>query len=207
MRLFAAGILLAMTQMASAVPVVLDAGGRVFTLGGNDGWDRGRGIVFQASQSMDIDSVGAYLDLTGAPVTFNFYQTLTGAGSGNVLSGATLLATQAATVTTSGLEFVDFNLGTTTLTAGNFYAFQVIYNVNANQNYYYDDVNGFTVGDFANIDGFDSGGTSNTVAPAFRVNLIQAPEIDPARATLPATFAFMALALVAGQRRRRLNSV
>src|SRR4051812_29980407 len=92
-----------------------DTVGTVFTTNFNDAYSGGRGVVFAPTSNFDLTSVGIYQDLTN--ITVNFALALATAPTGNV-GGGTVLRSGSATVTTSGLEFVDFAFASITLNAG-----------------------------------------------------------------------------------------
>jgi hypothetical protein len=190
MKLLSLALLTAsFATLATAAPIAFvppnDTVG-IFTGAGNDGWSIGRGIVFQMTDDETIDSVGVFQNLSGILLNFAFYQT-TGV-TGNVATGQTLLRSGGATVTTAGLEWVDFSFAPLALTSGNSYHLVFSFDGNSSGNFYYNnnDVT-WAQGSFSSLDGTRNGDTSNTVVGAFRVNATG----DPAGVPEPSSLGLM----------------
>ncbi len=149
-----------------------DQTGQVFTTNRNDGWSLGRGLVFSATQNVLIDSVGLYHDLSGN--TLNFQIAQVNSTSGLVTSGQTILRSGSSSVTTNGLEWIDFSVAPLLLTVGNNYHINFSFQGNGNQNFFYNNGNVAWAQDgLALLDGTTGGDTSNFVVAAFRVNAVQ----------------------------------
>ncbi len=163
-----------------------DTTGSVYSTGTNSAWSIGRGVVFQATANQTIDSIGLYHDLTGISLSYKLSQTTS--ASDNIVAGESILASGSTTVTTNGLEWIDFSLPDTDLVAGNYYHIEFSFSGNGNQNFFYDNDNvTFSQGDFDVIDGSSGGNTSNSVMPAIRLNSSEAAEtVETAAAPVPA---------------------
>lgn len=149
--------------------------GHVYTTNANDGYQGGRGDVFQMNSTVMIDSVGIYQDLTNVTLTWSVAQVL--GATGNVTVGQTILGTGSSLVTTSGLQWIDFSFAPIALLAGNYYHIQFSFDGNSNQNFFYDNANiPFTLGAFSLVDGTQAGDTFNFVMPPIRVNETAVPE-------------------------------
>ncbi len=145
-----------------------DPTGSVFTTNSNDGWNSGRGVVFQATGTEIITSVGLFHDLTGMTLSYKVSEVLT--VNGDVETGETILASGSATVTTSGLEWIDFPIPNIPFTAGSIYHIEFSFPGTGNQNFFYNNGNvTFTQDGFEVIDGTSAGNTGNSVMPAIRL--------------------------------------
>ncbi len=159
----------------------------------------GRGIVFEAAENTQIDSVGIFVDLTGITLSFEVAQvpTLTGF----VAAGQTILRSGSALVTTAGLAWFDFGFSPLDLLAGEFYHIEFTHLGIGNQNFFYNNDNvRFDQSNFLSIDGTAGARTENFVMPAIRLNTaMQIPE--------PATFGLFVVGLaglgVMNRRRRK----
>jgi hypothetical protein len=159
--------------LATAAPVTFvppnEPVGSVFTTNNNDGWIDGRGIVFQMTSNETISSVGLFQDLTNELLSYSLFQT-TGV-TGDVTAGEILLLSGSDTVTTSGLEWIDFIFAPIALTNGNSYHLVFSFAGNSNQNFYYDNDNvTWTQGSYSFLDGTGAGDTINSVVGAFRLD-------------------------------------
>ena len=163
---------LGLAGAASAQTVFIppnDPVGHVFTTNSNDGWAVSRGVVFQATSSQLITSVGLLQDLTGVTVNYEIDQTTS--ASGNIGPGKSILRSGSSTFTTSGLQFVTFPITPLVLTAGNFYQIRFQFSGNSNQNFFYDNANVvFSQPGFAQIDGTEGDDTGNSVMPSIEIN-------------------------------------
>lgn len=145
-----------------------DVSGQVFSTNNNDGWSSGRGLVFQMTANKTINSIGLFEDLSGISLSYELARVTS--ATGLVTIGQTILASGVATVTTTGLQWIDFGIANTLLSAGNSYHLQFIFSGNGNQNFFHDNRNvAFSQGSFASIDGTASGDTGNSVMPKLRL--------------------------------------
>jgi hypothetical protein len=166
-----------------------DPVGAVATTNSNDSWSGSRGIVFQATATQTIYSIGLYQNLTGIVVNYEIDQTTS--ASGNIGTGKTVLRSGNGTFTTSGLQFITFNIAPLQLVAGNFYQVRFDFTGNSNQNFFYNNNNVvFSQPGFSQIDGTQGDDTANSVMPQIVLNtpLPGLPALSPA--------ALMALALL-----------
>ena len=84
-----------------------DTIGHVYTTNSNDGWNPGRGIGFTVDSAETINGVGLFQDLTRIDLSFGLYEIDSSSGS---FSRSATLRTGGSTVTTSGLEWVDYSI-------------------------------------------------------------------------------------------------
>ena len=164
-----------------------DTIGRVWTTNSNDGYNSGRGDVFQATSTVTVDAVGIYEDLRGTQLNFAVSQigAFTPGQSPNVHSGQTILESGSQQVTTNGLQFLDFSFSPLTLVAGNDYDIYFSFSGASNQNFYYGNQNvGFSEAGLSLIDGEQGGNTGNSVMPSIRLDEIAAVINVPEPATL-----------------------
>jgi len=146
-----------------------DPTGSVFTTNYNDGYDVGRGDVFQMLSDTTIDSMGIYHDLTDVSLNWAVYEVLT--TNGDVRTGQTVLRSGSAVVSTNGLQWLDFGFAPLTLQSGHAYHLEFSHNGIGNQNFFFNNDNQtFTLGPFSLVDGTQAGDTINFVMPAIRVN-------------------------------------
>ncbi|WP_310474432.1 PEPxxWA-CTERM sorting domain-containing protein [Sandarakinorhabdus sp.] len=169
----AAGALITAAGAANAATVTFippsDPTGQVFTTNANDAYSQGRGVVFVPTANFSLDSVGIFQNLTN--VTLSYSVELASAITGNVGPG-TVLRSGSALISTTGLEWIDFNFASLNLAAGSAYNVAFFFNGNANQNFFYNQSGAepYSQSGFTNIDGFQAYGTSNTVLPGIRLN-------------------------------------
>ena len=179
-----------------------DTTGHVYSTNSNDGYVQGRGVVFTPTSNLTLTNVAVYQDLTN--VNLSYTLRLASATTGNV-GGGSILSSGSQLATTSGLQFVDFALAPTTLTAGTYYFLDFAFNGNSNQNYFYDQSGAepYSQAGFAGIDGTQGGSTSNFVLARIRLNG------DVAAVPEPATWAMMLIGLagigLAVRRAKRLS--
>ena len=151
-----------------------DPTGQVFTTNSNDGYSGGRGDVFSMQQNTTIDSVGLYHDLTNTLLSFNVAQVTS--TTGQVTTGQTVLRSGSATVSTNGLQWIDFPIVPLTLLQGNNYHIEFSFPTSGNQNFFYNNGNApFTTGNFTLVDGTQGGNATNFVMPAERVDIVPEP--------------------------------
>lgn len=175
-----------------------DPVGHVFTTNSNDGWDGGRGIVFQVGSTQTLSSIGLYQDLTGAVVHYEVDQTTS--ASGNVGAGKVILRSGSGTFTTSGLQFITFAIAPLILTAGNFYQIRFDFSESSNQNFFYDNDNvTFSQAGLNLIDGTSNDDAGNSVMPRIEIDATGSAAVAtavPALSTLG--LALLGLLLAAG---------
>ncbi|MEH2156260.1 PEP-CTERM sorting domain-containing protein [Nostoc sp.] len=150
-----------------------DQSGQIFSTNFNDGYSEGRGFVFKALANTTINSVGILQDLTNTSLSVEIGET--NKLTGNVTIVQNVLTTLSKTVTTNGLQWIDFTLSPLTFFKDNFYHIEFSFQENANQNFFYTQLDNpnFTQGNFAFINGTQGGNTDNFVIPAIRVNTIE----------------------------------
>jgi len=142
--------------------------GEVFSTNTNDGYSLGHGIVFEMLSDKSINSAGIYHDLTDVDMFFEIAETIT--TSGDVTPGQTVLRSGSQTVTTSGLQWIDFSFAPLALEMGKSYQIEFTFSGSGNQNFFYNNENvTFTQDEFDMIDGTQAGNTGNFVMPAIRV--------------------------------------
>jgi hypothetical protein len=184
-RLLGCVVLLAGSACADIInlfPPPNDPTGFTTSSNSNDGWSLGRGMVFQMTGDVTVDSLGVLIDATNLAFTWEVSQVfdLTGYVGAD---GKNVLASGTSTASTNGLQFIDFAFAPVTLHAGNDYHLDISFTGVANQRFYYNNNNvTFTTGQFTSLDGTNSYNTSNTVMPALRLDAV-APVPEPG--TLP----------------------
>lgn len=167
-----------------------DPTGSVFTVNSNDGYDDGRGVVFEMTSDQTISSVGIYHDLRAVSLSFEVAETI--ATSGQVTAGQTILRSGVDTITTAGLEWIDFAISPLLLQTGNSYHIEFTHSGIGVQNFFYNNNNVvFSQDGFSLLDGTRVGHTSNFVMPAIRVNT---GDVIPE----PATVAIWSLLVLCG---------
>ena len=146
-----------------------DTNGHVFSNNSNDGYNAGRGIVFNTTANTTLSSVGIFQDLTNVVLNYDVAQVTT--TNGQVDTGEIILRSGSRTVTTSGLQFIDFSFANLLLAAGKNYQIEFTFNGASNQNFFYNNDNKpWTQGSFALLDGTQAGDATNFVVPAIRVS-------------------------------------
>ena len=134
--------------------------GSIFSTNSNDGYQSGRGILFMVDAPTTINSVGVFQNLTNIPLSFSL----------EVFNGASL-STGGSTVTTSGLQWIDYNIAPVTLTSGIWYHLEFGFTGLSNQNFFYDNGNiSWSQSGFTKLDGTQANSPDNFVVAAFRVN-------------------------------------
>jgi hypothetical protein len=176
-----------------------DPTGSVITMGNNNGYSGGRGIVSEMNSTTILSSVGILHDLRDTTLYFEIAEVVV--TSGQVTTGQTILRTGSAVVTTSGLQWIDFPIPSLALVAGHAYHVEFTHFGIGYQNFFYVDNNvRFSQGAFDAIDGTQGGLTGNAVMPAVRFDGEPIPE--------PSTALLLALGLaglVALRRRSAVN--
>ena len=142
--------------------------GVVFTTNFNDLYSGGRGIVFEVTEDTEVSSVGVWFNVLDTEVSFELAQVTQ--LEGQVTAGQTVLASGSQTVSTNGLEWVDFNFTPITLTTGNFYHIEFTHNALALENFFYNNENEtWSQGIFTMLEGTQDGNGSNFVVPGIRL--------------------------------------
>jgi hypothetical protein len=188
--------------LASAAPIAFtpanDTTGQIYTNNANEGWDNHRGIGFQVSATQTLYSVGAWLDLTNTDLSFAVYEI---SSLQDVFARTKLLASGGSTVSTNGLEWIDYGLNALTLTAGTNYLIEFAFNGPSNQSFYFSNQNeAWSQGAFTGLEGTMGDDFYNSVVAAFRINAIEPAGDVPE----PASLALIGAGIIAlGLRRRR----
>ena len=145
-----------------------DPSGAITSTNSNDGYFLGRGVVFEMSSDQTLSEVGILADLTNVDLSYEVAQTLVSTGA--VTPGQTVLRSGSQTVTTNGLEWVDFSFPELVLEAGNSYHIEFSHAGSGNQNFFYFNQNvTFSQSSFDLLDGTQFGNTENFFMPAIRV--------------------------------------
>jgi hypothetical protein len=187
---------------AAAAPIAFtpanDMAGQVYTNNANEGWDNHRGIGFNVNSTQMLSSVGAWLDLTNTDLNFAVYEI---SSSQDVFFRNKLLASGGSTVSTNGLEWIDYGFGPLTLTAGTNYLIEFSFNGPSNQSFYFNNQNlAWSQGAFMGLEGTLGDDFYNSTVAAFRINAIEPAGEVPE----PASLALLGAGMLAlGLRRRR----
>lgn len=172
MKLVATAMLCAASVPAMAAVEFVppsDTVGQVWSTNGNDGYSTSRGVVFVATSNFNLTSVGLYHDITNVSLS---YTLSTAPSTSGFVGGGTLLRSGTQIATTTGLEFVDFNVAPLTLQAGSAYYLAFGHFGAANQNFFYDQSGAepYAQAGFSNIDGTQANHTGNFVIARIRLN-------------------------------------
>ncbi len=159
--------------------IPLKPGGSLTSLasGSNDGFNTGRGVVFQANEALSIAGAGLWTNPTGnITMTVNLWETTT--YPGNV--DDTLLATGTRTLQDGGQGFYDVGFNTpVVLQVGHNYHIEILYDNVAEQNFYYIfDQGNVNIGPVDVLDGTEGGNTANGVMPLIRLLTCDAPPAE-----------------------------
>jgi hypothetical protein len=189
-------------SLAAAAPIAFtppnDTTGTVYTNNANEGWDNHRGIGFNVNATQTLSSVGAWLDLTNTDLSFAVYEI---SSPQDVFFRNTLLASGGSTVSTHGLEWIDYGFGPLTLNAGTNYLIEFSFNGPSNQSFYFNNQNlAWSQGAFTGVEGTLGDDFYNSTVAAFRINAIAPSSEVPEPASLALIGAGM---LTLGLRRRR----
>jgi hypothetical protein len=143
----------------------------------NDGYDTGRGTVFQANEALSVAGAGLWTSPIGnLTMTVNLWETTT--YPGNVDN--TLLATGTRTMQAQGFAFYDVGFNTpVVLQVGHNYHIEVLYDNAAVQNFYYSfDQGDVSLGAIDVLDGTQGGNTANELMPLIRLLTCDAPPAE-----------------------------
>jgi hypothetical protein len=201
--IFAAAVLsLGLIGAASAAPIAFvapnDAAPHVWSTNSNDGWSSGRGIGFTVGQNTMINSVGLFQNLNNVTLNYGVYEV--SALTGNFNRNATLRS-GSRTVTTVGLEWIDFSFSDLNLAVGTDYLVEFSFSGNSGQNFFYNNGNvAWNQGVFQGLEGTISNTFDNYVTGGFRVDAAASTDVpEPGSLFL---FGAAALGLAAARRRR-----
>jgi hypothetical protein len=189
-------------NLAAAAPIAFippnDTTGMVYTNNANDGWDNHRGIGFRVTSAQTLSSVGAWLDLTNTDLSFAVYEI---SSSQDVFARTRLLASGGSTVSTNGLEWIDYGFSQLTLATDTNYLIEFSFNGPANQGFYFNNQNAdWSQGAYTGLDGTLGDDFYNSVVAAFRINALEPAGEVPE----PASLALIGAGMFAlGMRRRR----
>jgi hypothetical protein len=167
--LVAVSMIAASAAFAAPITFVAPNGaGRVYTTNGNDGWAGGRGIGFGVTSSQVISSVGVYQNLNNMLLSYGLYEISSPTGN---FSKTSTLRSGSATVTTVGLQFIDFGFADLTLATNKNYLLEFRFAGNSAQNFFHNNNNQvWTQGAYKNLEGTSGNGFANSVVGSFRVN-------------------------------------
>jgi len=145
-----------------------DLTGAVYTTNNNDMWSGNRGIGFNVSSSQTLSSVGVYQDLTNIMLNYSLLEISASSGAFTDLN---TLSAGSRTVSTNGLEWIDFNFSDIALDVGSNYLLEFSFSGNSNQNFFYINANqSWSQDGFNALEGTAVNSFSNFAVGAFRVN-------------------------------------
>ena len=145
-----------------------DLTGAVYTANYNDMWSGNRGIGFNVSSSQTLSSVGVYQDLTNIMLNYSLLEISASSGAFTDLN---TLSAGSRTVSTNGLEWIDFNFSDIALDVGSNYLLEFSFSGNSNQNFFYINANqSWSQDGFNALEGTAVNSFSNFSVGAFRVN-------------------------------------
>tara|TARA_B110000971_G_C19847747_1_gene425604 strand:+ start:148 stop:759 length:612 start_codon:yes stop_codon:yes gene_type:complete len=145
-----------------------DLTGAVYTTNNNDMWSGNRGIGFNVSSSQTLSSVGVYQDLTNIMLNYSLLEISASSGAFTDLN---TLSAGSRTVSTNGLEWIDFNFSDIALDVGSNYLLEFSFSGNSNQNFFYINANqSWSQDGFNALEGTAVNSFSNFSVGAFRVN-------------------------------------
>ena len=161
-----------------------DTSGAVLSTNSNDMYSTGRGILFTVDSATTVDSVGIYQDLTNVSLSFDL----------EIFNG-TNLANGGSTVSTTGLEWIDYGGFEVNLSPGNTYHLEFTFTGQSNQNFFYWNANETWSQDgFSALDGTRGNSAVNAVVAAFRMNANPVPDTGSTAALLGVGVAALAFA-------------
>jgi hypothetical protein len=195
--------LIVVGSLAAAAPIEFippnDTAGRIWSTNSNDGWDNRRGIGFNVDSQQTLSSVGAYLDLTNVDLNYGVYEI---SASHDVFARTSLLASGSSTVSTQGLQWIDYGFDDITLNVDTNYLVEFWFSGPSNQGFYFNNQDiAWSQGAYTSIDGTSGDAFYNSVVPGFRVNALEATGDVPE----PASLALIGAGVLALGLRRRFS--
>lgn len=164
-----AGLLAGGTAAAAPVTFVPpNNNGQVFSSNSNDAWSAGRGIGLQVSSNQTISSVGLFQNLSNQALNYGVYEISSPTQGFNKLQ---TLRSGGSTVSTVGLDWVDYGFASLTLETGTNYLIEFQFDGISNENFFYNNGNqAWTQGAYNALDGTNGNSFSNFVVAAFRLD-------------------------------------